>query len=171
MVAISVRTSDEVHPALVAAVAENAERQAVMVAGLLDALDPRLKEAGFPTGAAGLPAEFLLELGALCQLTLWEGERLRDYLPPELPTAQQAKADFHYRATNAPDSFQSRPTGMLPTQIMQVWLERFAWAAPNLLQADIVLGDADEDALVDALAQFLWDHRHDDSTSEGQQTE
>ena len=75
-----------------------------MVAGVLDALDPQLKAAGFPTGAAGLPAGFLLELGAICQLASWEEQGLRDYLPPELPTAQQAKADLRSRATTAPES-------------------------------------------------------------------
>jgi hypothetical protein len=36
-----------------------------------------------------------------------------------------------------------------------------AWDGRPLLGADLELGAADEDALVDALAKFLWLRRHD----------
>ena len=36
----------------------------------------------------------------------------------------------------------------------------FAWEAPRILQAQIVIGAIDEDALVDALADLVWSMRH-----------
>jgi hypothetical protein len=161
MVACSFNSINDFHPAVIAAVRENAERQACMVAELLHALDPRLKEAGLSSGAAGLPAGFLLELGAICQLVIWENEGLRSVLAADVPSADEAILELNREAAEAPDQFQSPMNRRLGARVMQVWLERFSWAAPDLLQADVVVGEVDEDALVEALAQLLMDHRHD----------
>ena len=99
---------DGIHPAVIAAVRENAERQALLVLGPLLLLDLKLKEAGFSLGVGGLPAGFMLDLAAICQLAVWENAGLREYLPPDLPTPEQAKAELLRRATTAPGSFQGR---------------------------------------------------------------
>jgi hypothetical protein len=156
---------DKVHPAFIAAVRQNAERQAVIVADYLDAIDERLKQDGYPDGARGLPPGFLLELGAVVQLKLWEAEGLAEFLPTELPTAAQAGEELFRRTRETPEEFHTQASQKLGPQVMRVWLERFAWAAPNLLQADVVLGEVDEDVLVDALAQLLWEHRDDAAVS------
>jgi hypothetical protein len=39
-------------------------------------------------------------------------------------------------------------------------MKHFAWEGLDLLQADFILGDVDEDAFADLLAEFLWSHRH-----------
>lgn len=158
---------DDLDPALIAATVQQAERQATMVAVCLDAIDARLKEAGHPEGSKGLPLGFLLELGSICQLKYWEISGLRDFLPPGLPTSEDASTDLYKRATTtAPEEFYSIENDHLGRQLLAVWLERFAWAAPNLLQADVVLGEVDEDSLVDGLARLLWVHRNDPA-SEG----
>ncbi len=33
--------------------------------------------------------------------------------------------------------------------------------APFLLQADIVVGPVDEDQFAEAMAEFIWNHRHE----------
>ena len=168
MVAFTDDHFHNLHPDQIAAVRYSAERQAVMVGELLTALDQQLRDAGCPTGSQGLPVGYLLELGALCQLRLWEDEGLTSLLPSDLPSSQQAIADILRRLTEAPQQFRDTSSCRLGHRVLQVVMEQFAWAGPNLLEADVVVGDVDEDALVESLAQLLWEHRHDDA-SPGQQ--
>jgi hypothetical protein len=44
--------------------------------------------------------------------------------------------------------------------VLGLFVERFAWAAAAELGADLLLGDANEDLLAEALAHFLWENRH-----------
>jgi hypothetical protein len=39
-------------------------------------------------------------------------------------------------------------------------LHSFAWAGPATIGADVLLGEPDGDALVEALAALLWERRH-----------
>jgi hypothetical protein len=47
----------------------------------------------------------------------------------------------------------------LALRVFSVWVEHFAWHGREQLGADLVLGEAEEDALADALADLLWDNR------------
>ena len=40
-------------------------------------------------------------------------------------------------------------------------MEHFAWSGPELLQADAVVDNLDEDEFIDLLAKFVWTHRHE----------
>jgi hypothetical protein len=42
---------------------------------------------------------------------------------------------------------------------MALFVERFCWNGRNELDADIILDKADEEAALDALADFLWMNR------------
>ena len=156
-----IATIDDSHPALTAAIIRNAELAATVTAACVHNWDARFKQGGFADGAQNLPAAFLMELGAIGQIRLWELEGLRDFLPSDLPTYGEAVAELSRRALTAPQEFQTLAGARLSPRVMQVWLESFSWAAPSLLQADVVLGEVDEDALVDAVAHLLWTHRHD----------
>lgn len=149
------------HPEVVQAVIRNADYCATLVAACLDVLDKRLKEDGHAQGAQGLPTGFLLELGTVLQLKIWEQQGLREFLPADLPTFAAAMADLHRRVTTNPLAFQSIESNRLGQYVLQVELERLSWAAPELLEADMVITDVDDDALVEAVAQLLWVHRHD----------
>ncbi len=150
----------DVDPHVLQAVVQNAERQALMVAAYLKHVDPQLKRDGFPSGADGLPAGYLLELGATLMLGQWDLQGLRTFLPSELPAFADATRILKHRAASATREFSNVDSAHLSRQIGQIWLERFAWEAPNLLQADVVLGDVDADALIEAVAQLVWANRH-----------
>ena len=53
--------------------------------------------------------------------------------------------------------------GVDPTElcirVMRLSVERFAWTAPAELGTDVSLAEADEEALLEAFADFLWAHR------------
>lgn len=47
----------------------------------------------------------------------------------------------------------------LAPQVLWVWVTRFAWDGPALLQADVLIQEMDQDAFIDVLAEFVWNHR------------
>jgi hypothetical protein len=96
------RTAPSFHPAIVAAAKEFAGRLADMVADQLQAIDRRCRATGHPRQIDELPAEFLLQLGAICQLALWEAQGFREFLSPDLPLAAAAREDPFRRAIEAP---------------------------------------------------------------------
>lgn len=120
-----VAASHKLHPSLVNAIVSSAESNARFVGECLHALRDRLKEAGHRDGAQGLPPAFLLELGAIGQLILWERARLRDFLPSDLPTAAEATTEI-CRATEVPHDFQSVTSARLLPRVTQVHVEHIS---------------------------------------------
>jgi hypothetical protein len=141
--------------ALVAAVAEDAGRDADRVGRFLQALGL----AGSPRRPARLPAAFLLELAAALRLLAWEQAGLRAHLDAGLPPAAQALRELFLAATGRLPGPPASPAGTLAYRVTALFAERFAWDAQGELGAEVALGEADEDALLEALADFLWQHR------------
>lgn len=110
---------------------------------------------------AELPAGFLLELAAALQLGVWEHEGLRPHLPDGLPTFSQADADLAARVSEDWEAMRAPEAAALSRRVLELYVERFAWEGPELLGSDVVVGDVDEDAFVDALAEYVWSHRHE----------
>ena len=104
------------------------------------------------------PAAFLLRLGAALRLLVWESNGLRVHLEMGLPSAERAIVDaFGLLDTTAE---ASQPVDF-PRSVVALFADRFAWHGRPNLDADVVLDDHVEgDALVEALAQLLWDARH-----------
>jgi hypothetical protein len=146
----------ELPDALVAAVAEDAARDADRVGLFLQARGL----AGSPQRPARLPAAFLLELAAALRLLAWEQAGLRAHLDAAgLPPAAQALRDLFLAATGRLPGPPASPAGTLAYRVTALFAERFAWDARGELGAEVALGEADEDALLEALADFLWQHR------------
>lgn len=101
-----------------------------------------------------LPAWYLLELGALTVLVDWQSQGL---IKPEwgLPSSAEASDEIIRRWTTADNSGISNTP--LKDKVFQVWLQYFAWSAPDLLGSQVTIDSGDEDALVDQLAHFLLD--------------
>ena len=157
---LAAHTSD-LHPRLTAAIVQNAELAAQLTARCLHGLNQRMKAEGVLPEAAelSLPRGFLLEIGAVGQLRVWEMQGLRPYLPADLPTFADATAELYRRAREEPAEFQTAAGAKLSPRVLQVWIESFCWEGPALLEANLLLGDVDEDALVDAVAHLLWNNR------------
>ena len=107
-----------------------------------------------------LPGGLLLELGAVFQIGLWEFQGLRSYITCELPTFVDAIAEFRSRMVKEPTKFDTAESATLFRRVVDVWLVEFSCDSQSFFSADILVGAIDEDVLADAMAEFLWTHRH-----------
>jgi hypothetical protein len=146
---------------VVDAVTRNAEFRADLTAAFLEVtgLAPRSQD-GQPR-SCGLSADTLLELGAILQLAYWELHGFRQHIPEEVPDFREAAIALAKRASERAHGGDLQPLEELSQKVFAVWLRHFAWDGRENLQADVVLGDFDEDKITDVMANFLWTHRHD----------
>ena len=140
-------------PEILTRVAEQAAGEADMVAQFLDAVGIVSQDGE----ALRLPIVFLLELGAAMRLLTWEEAGL-DLRGAGLPTSREAILRAFRDAASRPDG-PAPPMTPLCRQVFGFGIERMAWAGPRELDAEILLDFPDEDALVEAMARFLWDRR------------
>ena len=132
-----------------------AARQADLTAATLDAT------CLFPEKPASLPAAFLLELGAVLELGMWERQGVRPFLAVDLPTFHEAAAQLATRANQGPEAFEGPDAAPLSRRVLRVWMENFAWDGPQLLGCDVLVGTVDENQFAAVLAEFLLEHHHD----------
>jgi len=136
----------------VEAIGAHAVFQAEMAAAVLDAV-------GFlAQKPVALPRSVLLELGAVLELGTWQAKGLLGYLAADLPSFEEAWSGLVTRMIEAPKSFFSPDAEVFSRRMLAIWFERLAWDAPELLGADVVLDSALDPAMIDELAQFLFDH-------------
>jgi hypothetical protein len=153
---------DQFSPDLIQAVARDAAAAADYVAVFLDALGLRGTNEGGTPVPLRLPYFFLLGLGAALRLLVWEQHGVQAHRDAGLPPADEAvRAVFRAVTAPEPPEEKERRARQLGCRVLAAFVERLAWSGQALLGADVELGQADEDALVDALARFLWACRHD----------
>jgi hypothetical protein len=150
--AVSGAIPDELAAAVASEAARDAENVAVFLSelGITPSNDHRVQ----------FPAAFLLALGAALRLLMWESSNLRFHQDSGLPGAERAIIDaFRHLELSAEDEI--RHFSHLPRKVVALFADRFAWHGRADLNADVVLDDhVQEDTLLDALAQLLWDARH-----------
>jgi hypothetical protein len=133
------------------AVASQAESDADLVLAFLN-------EIGIhptPDCPVGLPPGFLLDLGAALRLLEWERVGVRSHLQDGLPPARRALTEAFRFHQERPDRGPS-----LSQRVMVLFVERFAWHGRRDWNAAIVLDSLDDDAALDAVAEFLFKYRH-----------
>ena len=108
-----------------------------------------------------LPAAALLELAAVLQLTVWEEKGLRPLLDVDLPTSQEAMQQFVDRCTKGSVEFNGPHAAPFSLKILRIWMEHFAWDGPELLQAELMVNEPDEDRFINLLAEFVWTYRNE----------
>jgi hypothetical protein len=147
------------HPDLIRAVAQDAARDAELVGTFLG-------EIGLaPAGQASqdpplrLPADFLLGLGAALRLLFWEQQGIHVHLDHRFPPARQALLDVLRTATGHAEPEALERVRSLAYRVMVLSIEHLAWNGRVELDADVVLGEADQEALLEALADYLWANR------------
>ena len=107
-----------------------------------------------------LPAAFLLDLGAALRLMAWEQAGINPQHVAGLPPAQEAIRDVLLSLRQPPTgAAQADAPGTLARRVGAAFFEHFAWCGLGELDADVTLGAADEEAVLEALADFLWAHR------------
>jgi hypothetical protein len=135
------------------AVTHHANWQAALTASVLNGWKDRLPNLHL------LPRGFLLELGAIFELDYWERLGLRAQLNSDLPSYHEAKLQLTQRAARGPQEFEGPGASLLAPRVLRVWLERFAWDGPELLGAEVLVGELDEDLFAELLADFVWRHQ------------
>ena len=147
------------HPDLPAGISPDlvdaTRREAELCADLVGLL---LKELGLDP-AVRLPAAFLLELAAAARRRAWEFTGIRTHLEAGLPPARQALASAFGVLEEPAGPEAGDPPAPLWPRVLDLFRRRFAWGGHSELDADVALGEADEDALLEALADFLWQRR------------
>jgi hypothetical protein len=113
-----------------------------------------------PTKPYCVPGMYLLELAAVLELGMWERQGLRQFLDTDLPTFDEAAAELARRANLGPDEFRGPDAAPLNQRVLKVWLENFAWNPGELSAPSLLVGQIDEDCLVDTLAEFIWNNRN-----------
>lgn len=140
---------------VVRAVAQQASLQAELTV-------ETLRVMGFePNANLRLPGAFLLELGAIAMLKLWELGGQKDHFPVSVPDFEAAKSSLVERCQGGQEAFADIADTPVSKQVLRIYIDYFAWEGKDDLDATFVIGSVPEDQFVDVLAEFLWMHRHE----------
>jgi|SRR5579863_5182645 len=149
----------EVSHACAKAVADRAEYVATLTGEYLSAAGLIPKSDGSATQSWHLPVGFLLELGAVLQLGVWERAGIQTHIQVGLPSYDEASTELARRIAENPADFERTESATLLARVFPLWIDRFAWSAPEIFAAEMQIDAAEEDAFVEGLAEFLWRHR------------
>jgi hypothetical protein len=151
----------EFSDALICAVARRADFVAALTA---QAIGIALKLPELPQGQVyelNVPAGFLLELGAVLVIEMWERRGFTAHIIAGLPSWREADNELVRLLREDPTHFDQNQHGSLNRRVLQFWLENFAWDGIETFGADILVTAGDEDAIVDAVADFIWKNRRE----------
>jgi len=136
-----------------------AERGAARVAGFLG----RFGVSGTKESPIALPAELLLGLDLALRFQVWELNAITAHLDAGLPSSDHVlKRVMSLLQGNELREYVRN----LDSRAIKILREQFVWQASGEQCADIaIVTDGNEDAFLDALADFLWTNRHKLTTS------
>jgi hypothetical protein len=107
-----------------------------------------------------LPLGFLIELAGVLRLASWEQQGFVERIPESLPAAAPALAELFQRWTSPASRSNQTNEPPLVYRLLDIWFRHFAWSGLEELHADIALEGTSEQESLEALADFLWEHRH-----------
>lgn len=110
-----------------------------------------------PENPLHLPPVFLLQLATTLRVLTWERLGFRGHFERGLPSGHQL-LDHTFQVAPLPDPAPHAP--QLEAKFGLIALAHLAWHARHLLGTTIVLDFLHEESALDALAEFLWTHRH-----------
>jgi hypothetical protein len=110
-------------------------------------------------GTIWFPEWFLLELAAALRLQSWEKDGITLHLDAGLPSSEHAIASVAQALTDRITQGSHADDAPLTFRVNTLFIERFAWRGRADLDAEVVLGEADGDELVEVLARLMWAHR------------
>lgn len=93
---------------------------------------------------------------------MWENAGLTDRLPQCLPPSREAYRAALSQFDESDEGGPHESSRALAVQVFRTYHERFAHSSRAELGTDVLLltDGATEDELLDAVADFLWEHRH-----------
>jgi hypothetical protein len=130
-----------------------------------------LKHVGLvpPPGKCGFyPRAFLLDVGAAMQLLAWEIKGFGFHREAGFPPGDQVVlAMMHYASCKDASAYRDgSPLGSFAAAVLQLAIDRLAWAAQSTFDCDVALNCSSDDELAQALAEFLWRNRCQNSDSD-----
>jgi hypothetical protein len=154
-------------PELIARVTDQATQDAEFVIELLRGLSLAPSDGS----KRWFPPEFLLGLGAAARVCAWESQGIALLQGGVRLSAGDAILRV-FEDTTRRLRDPSTPASALEFVyvVFRLNTERLAWTGPRDLQAEIMLDFPDEDALVESMAQILWNNRHRWSEQESEST-
>lgn len=135
---------------------KSGEFDAALVLSFLDQVGLTPASLGRPVV---LPAHFLLELGAALRLLFWECQGSTAYVQAGLPTAREALCRAFTMATFNAKSEERVPTPLWE-QVTAYANRQVAWHGLAELNAEIFVDFGDDEELLEAMAEFIWNNRH-----------
>lgn len=114
-----------------------------------------LLQCGIAPETYQAPQAFTLEVSALLQLAEWERSGISGFIPG-LPTTQHAREDFLERLKSNPRSFDVLAGAVLMRRVLQAFASSCSWDSRDAFDADIVVGEIDEDLLAEKLASLVY---------------
>ena len=128
---------------------------------LADLTVTALQKAGLTTDAGcaqplRLPANLLLEFGAVLQLAQWEQDGFTAHIDAGLPSYAYAFAELVAKTEQGLWDNEVIPSDTLAFKVFRLSMDEFSWDAPSLLGIDVQLQTDNEDEFVERLAEFLW---------------
>ena len=106
-----------------------------------------------------LPANLLLEFGAVFQLARWEQDGFTAHLDAGLPSYENAFADLVAKTEQGFGKNEVIPSDSLSFQVFRLSIDEFSWDAPAMLGIEVQLKTDSENEFVERLADFLWRNR------------
>ena len=137
-----------------------AHRSADQVAALLRELGMLPANGDRPATPVALPAEFLLGLDLVLRFATWERSRIFVHVEAGLPDAEDLFARV-ILLQHGPE-LQALVTSIAAKSI-ELFYQHFVWSVGVELQVDLAMSGDVDDAFLDAVADFLWQHRHSNS--------
>ncbi len=107
-----------------------------------------------------LPANLLLEFGAVLQLLMWELDGFTAHLDAGLPSYTDAFVELARKTEQNDWDSKTIATDGLSSEVFKLSLKEFSWDAPSLLGIEVQLKTDNEDKFVEQLAEFLWRNRN-----------
>ena len=115
---------------------------------------------GTPDRPVRIPLTILLDLAAALRLHAWEQAGIDPCQFPGLPDFAGGLHDVVRRVGLEPgDCGPGLRPGELAVRVLNARTDYFAWCGRAELGADVALGPADEETVLEALADFLWQNR------------
>ena len=127
-----------------------------------------LSELGCSPATIPRSSSFLSEISALAQVREWERHGLAESLGSWLPSYSEALLDLVDQIEQGVASGKPLSPN-LSKLVMRVGLENLAWNPSEIGEFATVTGEFDEDAMLEAFAELIWNNRHllDSADTEG----
>lgn len=126
--------------------------------------DPRQKKPNASNGVLEV-APFLADVFALAEISSWERANQLQYLHGDAPSFHDAASEIREKLLTSPEQYLISGPGTTPLHERVNQLRNRSFRFSIEFAATFVVGQVDEEALLDCLVDLLWANRHSSEAS------